>query len=74
MTQIIVKVQKPIVTTEETVMYLIYNKDRSVQTLVEPDKNLRQMMKKHFKRYFHAEYNPETSTISVGKPTTSQDW
>jgi len=70
----IVKVQTPIMTTEETRKYLIYGFGRSCTTLREPPADLIAKMRGRPKAYFNAEYNPVKREWTVFDEVEPQRW
>ena len=73
----IVKVQRPIITSEPDIIWLIYGEGRSNvrhirQAEVPP--SLRDAMGVSLKAFFLANWNIESNTWTLGPRTDEQDW
>ena len=77
--ELIVKVQKPLASTDAGQPYLIYDEFKESQSLVYPGDSpeLDEAMKNTYKRYFYAD--PESRgreyfAIDFSRPCEDQDW
>ncbi len=72
----IFKVQRPLMTTEEELKYLIYNKDQSLITQISPAPKLIELMGDAYKIYVIGHLT-ERNTISLTElcePHEEPDW
>lgn len=74
MKRTIVKVQVPLILSEDTPCALVYDEGRKNQGYLPVDDFLLTAMEWEPKKYFYAAFNKEEVTIFFNKPAPWQDW